>query len=261
MELELTNKKWKEFLIGNLFTISTGALLPKKQLKKGNIPRITATDLNNGVYDYYTELEHKNHRTESNFISVSFLGSVFYHPYKASLDMKIHSVKLKEMEFNKYLAQFIVLALKRTTSLFSYGDQLSSSDLPKKKILLPVNEKEEPDFKFMELFIKHKEQQKLNTFESHINKRINEVKNFKEVSSLDETKWGEFEIGKLFKLNAGKSKGLNHLTKDKTGVNYLGATNSNNGVLAYVKIEGNEKMVQQGNCIAFIRNGEGSMGF
>ena len=35
MNLELKNKEWKEYLIGNVFNIFTGALLPKKSIKKG----------------------------------------------------------------------------------------------------------------------------------------------------------------------------------------------------------------------------------
>jgi hypothetical protein len=79
------------------------------------------------------------------------------------------------------------------------------------------------------------------------------------ISELQDKKWGEFEIGKLFTMCQGKSKGLNHLEKKSTGINYLGATNSNNGVLAFV--DRVEKLVHKGNCIAFIRNGEGSMGY
>lgn len=60
-------------------------------------------------------------------------------------------------------------------------------------------------------------------------------------------------------LVPGKSKGLNHLRTNPQGVSYLGATNLNNGVLDFVTPE--PSMVQQGNCIAFIRNGEGSMGY
>ena len=60
-------------------------------------------------------------------------------------------------------------------------------------------------------------------------------------------------------MEAGKSKGLNHLEKDDLGISYLGATNLNNGVLCFVKPVDN--LIQKGNCIAFIRNGEGSMGY
>ncbi|MCU0427803.1 MAG: restriction endonuclease subunit S [Candidatus Kapabacteria bacterium] len=96
---------------------------------------------------------------------------------------------------------------------------------------------------------------------SYTTKRIEQVQDFEAVEPLNQQEWGEFEIGKLFSLSAGKSKGLNHLKKTNSGINYLGATNANNGVLAFVEIKGNESMIQQGNCIAFIRNGEGSMGF
>lgn len=60
-------------------------------------------------------------------------------------------------------------------------------------------------------------------------------------------------------LIQGKSKGLNHIQKTDNGISYLGATNQNNGVLCFVNsIDG---LIQKGNCIAFIRNGEGSMGY
>ncbi len=49
------------------------------------------------------------------------------------------------------------------------------------------------------------------------------------------------------------------MQRHEHGISYLGATNLNNGVLDFVKPV--PSMVQRGNCIAFIRNGEGSMGY
>ncbi|MDE6493377.1 MAG: DUF1579 domain-containing protein, partial [Bacteroidales bacterium] len=60
-------------------------------------------------------------------------------------------------------------------------------------------------------------------------------------------------------LVAGKSKGLNHIEKSDNGISYLGATNQSNGVLCFVNRD--ERTIQKGNCIAFICNGEGSMGY
>lgn len=72
--------------------------------------------------------------------------------------------------------------------------------------------------------------------------------------------WKNFLLRDLFPtLVAGKSKGLNHIEKSLCGISYLGATNQNNGVLCFVSR--NESIIQKGNCIAFIRNGEGSMGY
>jgi hypothetical protein len=156
--------EWKEFKIGDIFKVSTGTLLPKSLLKKGKTARLTATDNNNGIFDFYENIEHKNYRVLTNFISVSFLGSVFYHPYSASLDMKIHAVQIPNLELNRYIAEFLVLCFKRMASGFSYGDQLSSTDLPKKKILLPINEEGEPNFIYMENYMKRLEYEKLTEY-------------------------------------------------------------------------------------------------
>ena len=77
--------------------------------------------------------------------------------------------------------------------------------------------------------------------------------------SLEGVRWGKFAIGDLFTLVTGKGKGANHLEHDKEGISYLGATNRNNAVLDFVKRD--DKLIQKGNCIAFIRNGEGSIGY
>ena len=52
---------------------------------------------------------------------------------------------------------------------------------------------------------------------------------------------------------------MNHLTEDEHGISYLGATNRNNAVLTFVRPV--KDLIQRGNCIAFIRNGEGSIGY
>jgi hypothetical protein len=166
--------EWKAFKIGDIFSISTGALLPKNILKKGKIARLTATDNNNGIFDFYENVKHKNYRVISNFISVSFLGSVFYHPYSASLDMKIHAIQIPNFELNRYVAEFLVLCFKRMASGFSYGDQLSSTDLPKKKILLPIDEKGEPNYIYMESYMKSLEYEKLNTYLKYKNENVTE---------------------------------------------------------------------------------------
>lgn len=73
-------------------------------------------------------------------------------------------------------------------------------------------------------------------------------------------KWKNFLIRDIFQtLVPGKSKGLNHIQKSENGISYLGASNQNNGVLCFVNRI--DSLIQKGNCIAFIRNGEGSMGY
>ena len=80
-----------------------------------------------------------------------------------------------------------------------------------------------------------------------------------EVPPLNTRRWEKFLISDLFRLETGKCKGANHLETDEHGISYLGATNRNNAVINFVRPV--ENLIQHGNCIAFIRNGEGSIGY
>jgi hypothetical protein len=81
--------------------------------------------------------------------------------------------------------------------------------------------------------------------------------------SLNDRKWHPVPIVSLFdRFEPGKGKGLNHLEQVKQGIPYIGATNRNNGVLCFVRDTNiSRKMVQEGNCIGFIKNGDGSAGY
>ncbi len=159
--LKLNEKNWSDFFIKDLFIteiyknklqMPTGAYIEKKDLLEGSVPRITVTSQNNGI-DSFCFSKHKNFRTFTNFISVSFLGTVFYHPYTASLDMKVHCLQLKEKALNQYLSLFLITEIKKSIENASYGNQLSSTDLPNKRIMLPIDIDGNPDYTFMETYI------------------------------------------------------------------------------------------------------------
>ncbi len=151
---DFNQTKWSEYVIKDIFKIHTGASIPQKELIQGNTPRITASENDNGVIGCFSNSSNKNYRELSNFISISFLGGVFYHPYTASLDMKIHAITIPNFKLNRYIGTFLVAALRRSVSYASYGNQLSSTDLPKKKILLPMDAYGNPDYEFMENYMR-----------------------------------------------------------------------------------------------------------
>ena len=159
----MENKTWKDFFVKDLFKtkknfkqVPTGAYVTKENLSFGETPRITVTALNNGIYDFYSSSD-ENYRLQENFISVSFLGDAFYHNYTASLDMKVHCLQLKNFSLNKYIALFLIQTLKQMRKNFNYGNQLSSADIVSKKILLPVDEKNLPDWEYMEKYMRVQE--------------------------------------------------------------------------------------------------------
>ncbi len=265
--MKLSDREWREFYIGGkegIFDItSTSSGIDKNKLILSDCfehtPYITRTDINNGINQYIPEKQNiKYSLDEGNVITIGLdTQTVFYQSHKFYTGQNIQVLRHKKL--NKYNALFIIPLLKVQMKKFNWGGNGATlGRLFRTKIILPINENNEPDYYFMEQYSKALMQKKLDSYREYAKRNLEQLE-YKAIKSLEDKEWGEFEIGKLFKFQTGKSKGLNHLTKTTEGINYLGATNKNNGVLC--QVENNETMIQKGNCIAFIRNGEGSMGY
>ncbi len=217
---------WKVFRVDEIFDLFTGASISQDKFSAGKIPRVTATDLNNGIGLFTNRLENKNYRIFDNFISVSFLGSIFYHSYEASLDMKIHGLKVKERELNPNLAHFLITCLKSSLPQASYGNQLSSKDLLTKSILLPINEKGTPDWTFMENYVQIKSNQIKYTYQLPKQHEITDFRN------LDEVEWAEYFIDDIINVKSGVRLIKEEHKKGK--IPFIGASDNSNGITGFV---------------------------
>ncbi|MBQ7630313.1 MAG: restriction endonuclease subunit S, partial [Selenomonadaceae bacterium] len=230
----LEKKSWKDFLIKDIFKtikkssqVPTGSYVTKGNLIFGKTPRITVTSQNNGIYDFYSS-EDENYRLQENFISVSFLGDCFFHKYTASLDMKVHCLKLLNFELNEYVALFLIQTLKQMTKNFNYGDQLSSTDIVDKKILLPVDNSGAPDYIFMENFMRRIEEKLLQLYREFINRDLEN--NF--IVPADKKVWKEFCINEIFIIKSGVRLTKNDMHAGK--IPFIGALDNNNGLVDFI---------------------------
>lgn len=245
-------------MFGNEFSIqSTNSGIDKNKLdlKDGHIPYITRSDLNNGMDMFITEQPLRYKVDEGNVITIGLdTQTVFYQPTSFYTGQNIQIIRHAKLD--RYNALFLCVAIKKLVEKFSWGSYGATlTRLRKGCIYLPATSKGEIDFAFMSAFMKDVEHNILNTTLKVYKDRINVNK-----PQMGGVKWKNFLLTDLFPtLVAGKSKGLNHIKKVERGVSYLGATNQNNGVLCFV--ERDIEAIQKGNCIAFIRNGEGSMGY
>jgi len=160
--------RMEKLRIGEIFTVRTGSNVHASSLAQGITPRVSAKSTDNGIIGYYDTSNIANARHYENFITVNFMGSengVFYHPYKASVEMKVHVLTLLNHNYNRYTGLYIVTALKAALAKrFSRcGSQLSSSMLKSNNIhiTLPINEKKEIDFDYMESYIRKIEEERV----------------------------------------------------------------------------------------------------
>ena len=232
---KIDTTQWKEFLVKDIFVteksrkecqVPTGAYIEKKKLVDGNIPRITVTGINNGIYGYYADtIDNKNYRIYENFISVSFLGTVFYQIGQATLDMKVHCLKPINIELNEYTGLFLVTAISKSLKRSTYSDQISSTVLAGLSIKLPVDETGRPDFSYMESYMKNLELAVSSSLTD-----LQSAKKFDVSGRIDVSTWQTFHLYDIFKIDSGTKLDKAKMDTTMPAINFVGRSNFNNGI-------------------------------
>ena len=154
------------------------------------------------------------------------VGSAFFHQYK--FVASDHVTQLKRKGLDKYAYLFMVPIINRLSEKYSFNREINDERIKREKILLPVNKKGEIDFNFMSSFMQEVEADILKTTLKVFKKRLNTNEN-----KMGGVKWKAFILSDIFTISAGK-----RLTKAnmKQGVRpFIGATDSNNGITAWVE--------------------------
>jgi type I restriction enzyme M protein len=145
---------WKRFRYDDLFVITRGKPLYKKDFELGDIPYISASSNNNGVSAYVSQANESK-----NAITIAYDGSIgesFYQPIPFFASEKIAVVRLKGgVPLNPYIAIFLISVIKLEKFRFNYGLKWAVDKRMKKHpIYLPTDKSGKPDWEYMENYIK-----------------------------------------------------------------------------------------------------------
>lgn len=154
--LSLNDREWKGFFISDICDIESGRDIYDAERVKGHIPYITSTSANNGIKYYVSNI---NETLEENAISVNRNGSVgysFYHKYKALYSNDCRKLRLKQRR-NEFVSLFVTNQIKQQSEKYNYGYKMGTGRLKRQKIMLPITDDGEPDYDFMEQYIKERE--------------------------------------------------------------------------------------------------------
>ena len=112
--------------------------------------------MNNGISGYIDRYNRDPHT-----ISLAYdgsIGSTFYQETKWFASEKIVSIELKDRVMNRYVGLFLCQVIAHQKSKYSYGYKWSVGiRMMRGKILLPIDQAGEPDYDFMEEYIKERE--------------------------------------------------------------------------------------------------------
>ena len=156
---KLGGVNWGKFFIEDIAEIISGKDIYERERVEGINPYITATSNQNGI-GYF--VGNTNATLESECLSVNRNGSVgycFYHSYKALYGNDTR--KLRPKVKNKYVSLFISMCITNQREKYGYGYKMGTGRLKRQRILLPVNNIGQPDWEFMEEYMRQIESRKI----------------------------------------------------------------------------------------------------
>ena len=123
----------------------------------GTIPYLGATNRNNAVLNFVRPVENLIQRGNCIAFIRNGEGSIGYSVYKAENFIATSDITCGYADFlNKYVGCFITTIADQVRGKYNFNYKRSDTRLKKEKILLPIDEKGEPDWAFMENYIKNK---------------------------------------------------------------------------------------------------------
>lgn len=255
-KLKLTDREWREFFFSEIFTkIQRGKRLTKANQHEGDTPYVSSTATQNGVDNFIAN--DKGVRCFENCLTLANSGSVgatFFHHYRFVASDHVTALELETP--NKYVYLFLSALIKRLEEKYSFNREINDKRIQREKFLLPVDSNGNPDWQFMEDFIKQKEVAQTEKLIAYYTNRAMEL--MIQTKTIGNIKWKSFEIGKLFtELVRGNNKSISSLSDGN--VPYLGAKYNDNAIVGFVDQKKTTKIFK-GNAIVFVMTGEGSVG-
>lgn len=225
----LTDVEWGAFFVSDVFdTVQRGKRLTKANQIDGEIPYISSTALNNGVDNFIGNTE--NIRKSDHDLTLANSGSVgacFYHNYEYIASDHVTSLKLPNGNDTVY--KFISVILGRLEEKYSFNREINDTRIKREKLLLPIDKNGNPNWSYMENFIKNIEQKQIKNILKYLDEYIYIYIMYNHFEHVD---WKEFFLSDICNINSGVR--LTKANMEDGNIPFIGATDSNNGITNFV---------------------------
>ncbi len=258
--MKLTDRKWKEFKIGELFNIKIGINIDGNKINKesGNIPYITRKENNNGLDGF---IEYSSTYLNKLFPVIT-IGNETAKPFVQAFPFftgtKVNIMSpLQNIGLNILL--FICTCLEQHKNKYSYSYTVNSTRLKKQAILLPVNSQNQPDFEFMEKYIRELMYKKRLEYINYATTQLEEIRKEgrKEgrnaLIPLQSQKWKEFKIAELFNVFTGRDVIMNKTKKGLFPI--VSHSVQNNGIAQFISTIPNRRLFTEAPTITLADRG------
>ena len=210
--MKLSDREWKDFSVPYIFQkIQRGKRLKNADHISGIIPYVSSTANNNGVDDYIEAIDGT--RVFENCISLANSGSVgtaFYEPF--AFVASDHVTSLKRENTSQYVYLFLTAVLEQQGSNFNFNREINDLRIRKMRVMLPVDDNDEPDYQFMEDYMKELMTAKRKQYQEYVEQRlvklgVDDMKNTERGGynlDLESREWKPCRLSKLGKVESGR---------------------------------------------------------
>lgn len=253
--LKLSDREWSSFCFPDIFEIHGGYYnkKPKDLGYAGNIPFYGASQRNNGITSWHTieqikvatkTGDDKDHPLEKkifpgNSIVVTNNGSVGFayfveHDFTCTHD--VNPLYLKARILNRHLAFFIIAQIEKQRVCFEYARKWRPERMLTSRIMLPVDSSGEPDWEFMEAYMRQEEKKILDQVVPHLQQKL--LDNLMAVGGVPGTKWKVFKIKDFFQVSIGKNLDGNKIDTTSGSIPYVTRKETKNGYEGFTQGHG-----------------------
>lgn len=250
------SKQYAEFKVGDILSVAPtvkpliegkGGYIKDDEIveENGSYPYIAAVSNNNGIKGW-TNVEPEN---SAGAITLSTTAdssnTIFYQPVDYVGRQQIAKVQHKDLSpLTEREAMYIATLLRKITQAFNYGNKLTKDSLVNTFITLPVtddtidSESPEPDWEYMESYIKSIEEKYLDSVEQY-NRRNEDILDALHPDYHDGAPeaydYAEFLLTDIFEIKNGvRLKSDDHIPGETP---FISSREGNNGISDWVMNE------------------------
>ena len=122
---------------------------------------ISSREGNNGISNW---VSNDNPSRDRHILGVNYNGNVlevYYHPYDALFSDDVKRFEVKDVEVSHRVYLYLAATIRKLKEKYSYVEKFNSERINTEVIELPVTDAGEPDWDWMEQYIRQIEQQHL----------------------------------------------------------------------------------------------------
>ena len=229
----LEEVEWKIFELKELFEFERGNQNNMAKCQQGEVPLISAKKIDNGVKTFIKDNGKKLFK--GNILTLNNdgdggVGIAYYQSSVTALDTHVTAL-IPKFKANKNLLLFLSQLITMQRDKFSHGYSLNNLRLSKQRIMLPVDTYGNPNWQYMEDYVKRLELEQIENILEYIYiyRTISFHRDFQKSKSIE---WKEFWLEDVCEIQPGVRLTQSDMVEGERP--FIGATEFNNGITAFV---------------------------